>query len=264
MTQRFMTKSPNINVMVKAAQKAARILRHDFGELENLQATRKSLGDFVSRADRNSERAIMEELQKARPDYGFLVEESGEVPGKNEHFRWIVDPLDGTSNFLHGVPYFAISIALEQDHEIVAGVIYDPIRDELFWAEKGNGAFLNNTRIRVSGRKDLDTVLLASGEPYSRRAQNKDYVEKISKIALLVCGVRRMGASALDLAYVAAGRYDMYFEDCVTPWDYAAGIILVREAGGVVCDHTGHSKISKRGDIYASSLHFKELFMKIV
>ncbi len=264
MSSRFMSQSANINVMVKAAQKAARILIKDFGEVEQLQVTRKSLGDFVSRADRNSEQAIVAELQKARPDYGFLLEESGEIKGKNEHFRWIIDPLDGTTNFLHGIPHFAISIALEQDKDIVAGVVYDPIKDELFWAEKGGGAFLNNKRLRVSGRKEMDTALVGTGIPFAIFGNKEKFLRQLEKIMPYVAGVRRMGAASLDLAYVASGRFDVYFESGCSAWDYAAGIILVREAGGFISDLAGQQTMLQSGDVLASNHFMHGPFLKLL
>ncbi len=264
MSIRFMSKSANINVMVKAAQRAARSLVRDFGEVEQLQVTRKSLGDFVSRADRNAERAIVEELEKARPDYGFLLEEGGEKKGKNEHFRWIVDPLDGTTNFLHGIPHFAISIGLEQDGDIVAGVVYDPIKDELFYAERGGGAFCNNKRLRVSGRKELDTAVVGTGIPCAAFGDRAMFLKQLERIMPHVAGVRRLGAAALDLAYVAAGRFDVYFEGECKPWDLAAGIILVKEAGGFVTDYKGGSTMMQSGNIIAGNQFFKESFLKMI
>lgn len=264
MNMRFFSKSPHINVMVKAAQKAARILAHDFGEVEQLQVTRKSLGDFVSRADRNSERAIVEELSKARPDYSFLLEEGGEKQGTNEHFRWIVDPLDGTTNFLHGIPHFAISIGLEQDGHIIAGVIYDPIKDELFWAEKGAGAFLNQKRLRVSGRKHMDEAIIGTGIPSASHGHKDLFLKNMKSIMPHVAGVRRMGAASLDLAYVAAGRYDIYFENDCAPWDYAAGIIIVKEAGGFISDFSGKQNMLKNGEMIATNAYLNKSFQEMV
>ena len=226
--------SANVNVMIKAARKAARSLLRDFGEVENLQVSAKGPGDFVSRADTKAEQLIRDELTEARPNYGWLGEESVEVKGEDPTRRWIVDPLDGTTNFLHGQPHWAISIGLEHKGEIVAGVIYDPIRDEMFVAEKGAGAWLNDRRMRVSGRKDMIEMIFATGIPFGGRAELPGALREIAALAPQTAGIRRMGAAALDLAYVAAGRCDGYWERDLKPWDMAAGILLVREAGGFV------------------------------
>lgn len=248
-------RSANINVMVKAAEKAAKSLLHDFNEVENLQVSVKSLGDFVSTADTRAERIIRSELEKARPSYGFLMEEGGEIEGKDSRFRWIIDPLDGTTNFLHGVPHFCISIALECDKEIICGVIYDPVKNELFWAERGAGAFLNQTRIRVSKRKNLNESLLATGIPFGEGAKKNLslLLKQLDHIMPFVSGVRRMGSAALDLAYVAAGRVDAYFETGISYWDIAAGIILVKEAGGYVTEIKGGDKVVENKNILASN-----------
>jgi myo-inositol-1(or 4)-monophosphatase len=229
--------SANLNVMIKAARKAARGLLRDFGEVENLQVSRKGAGDFVSRADLKAEQTIREELTAARPNYGWLGEESEPVEGKDPTRRWIVDPLDGTTNFLHGLPHWAISIALEHKGEVVAGVILDPTKDEIFVAEKGTGAWLNDRRIRVSGRIELIDMLFATGIPYANTASHlPPTMQDLARLMPRSAGVRRMGAAALDLAYVAAGRYDGFWERGLNAWDMAAGIILVREAGGFVQD----------------------------
>ncbi len=229
--------SANLNVMIKAARKAARGLLRDFGEVENLQVSRKGAGDFVSRADIKAEQAIREELMTARPNYGWLGEESQPVEGKDPTRRWIVDPLDGTTNFLHGLPHWAVSIALEHKGDIVAGVILDPAKDEIFVAEKGSGAWLNDRRIRVSGRSDMTEMLFATGIPYAKTASHlPPTMQDLARLMPRSSGVRRMGAAALDLAYVAAGRYDGFWERGLNAWDMAAGIILVREAGGFVQD----------------------------
>lgn len=249
-------KSAIINVMTKAAMSAARGLLRDFGEVEQLQVSRKGPADFVSVADRKAERAVVEELKKARPGYGFLLEESGEQPGKDSRRRWIVDPLDGTTNFLHGIPHFAISIALEEDHKIVAGVIYQPITDELFWAEAGQGAYVNAQRLRVSGRRDLLQSVVATGIPYAGRGSDTDHARFVSEMAVImpeVAGIRRFGAAALDLAYVAAGRYDGFWESGLEAWDIAAGIILVQEAGGMVSEFNGRSNMLASGEILATN-----------
>jgi myo-inositol-1(or 4)-monophosphatase len=227
-------RSANINVMVQAAHKAARHLVRDFGEVENLQVSIKGPGDFVSAADHRAERILQQELSRARPGFGFLLEETGVVAG-DDHNRWIVDPLDGTTNFLHGLPHFAISLALERDGELVAGVIYDPIKDELFCAEKGAGAYLNDRRLRVSRRSDLANCLIGTGIPVlSWRGREQGYARQLDRISAEVAGVRRLGTASLDLAYIAAGRLDGFWEYGLKPWDMAAGIVLVREAGGLV------------------------------
>ena len=231
------TRSALINVMIRAADKAARSLKRDFGEVENLQVSRKGPADFVSNADLRAETILREELQKARPDYGFLMEESGETKGSSpEGRRWIVDPLDGTSNFLHGLPHFAISIGLEEKGRILAGVIYDPVKDEMFFAENGQGAFLNDRRIRVSGRRDPAQCLIATGIPFLGREGHQKFLEEAERVMARTAGLRRWGVASLDLAYVAAGRIDGYWERGLSPWDIAAGIIIVREAGGLVSE----------------------------
>lgn len=251
-------RSANLTVMIRAAEKAARSLIRDFGEVENLQVSSKGPGDFVSAADRRAEEIIFEELKKARPGFGFLMEESGTVEGDGEN-RWIIDPLDGTTNFLHGLPHWAISIALETKGEIVAGVIYDPVKDDMFHAEKGNGAYMKRRRLRVSGRTDMMQATIATGAPRraagSRERFIKEYDAVMSKVTP---GLRRFGAAALDLAYVAAGRYEGFWERDLNPWDIAAGVIIVKEAGGFVCDvdndqanpiETGHI-LAANGEIY--------------
>jgi myo-inositol-1(or 4)-monophosphatase len=223
--------SANVNVMIKAARKAARNLLRDFGEVENLQVSSKGPGDFVSRADTRAEATIREDLTEARPNYGWLGEESVEVKGADPTRRWIVDPLDGTTNFLHGLPHWCISIGLEHKGEAVAGVIYDPVKDEMFVAEKGAGAYLNDRRLRVSGRKDMAEMIFACGVPL-RGNGVPDALREIATVSIVSSGVRRSGSSALDLAYVAAGRVDGYWERGLKPWDIAAGLCILREAGG--------------------------------
>ena len=228
-------RSALINVMTRAAQRAARGLKRDFGEVENLQVSKKGPADFVSTADLMAERTLREELGKARPDYGFLMEESGATAGSgSEGRRWLVDPLDGTTNFLHGLPHFAISIGLEERGELIAAVIYDPIKDEMFHAEKGSGAFLNDRRLRVSARSRLPEALVATGIPFKGRGDADRFGQELARVMPEVAGVRRWGAASLDLAYVAAGRYDAFWERDLSPWDTAAGVLLVREAGGYV------------------------------
>jgi len=246
-------RSPVINVMVKAAQKAARKLVHDFGEVEQLQVSQKGPSDFVSTADLMAEKTIREELARARPEYGMLMEESEETKGSDGHHRWIVDPLDGTTNFLHGIPHFAISIALERDGEMIAGVIYNPINDEMFWAERGTGAYLNDRRLRVSGRRELNQAVIATGVPHRGRGNAAQYLPVLERLIPEVAGIRRFGAASLDLAYVAAGRCDGFFEFGLSLWDIAAGIVLVREAGGYVSEISGGHDLTQSGDILAAN-----------
>jgi myo-inositol-1(or 4)-monophosphatase len=227
-------RSANINVMEQAARKAARHLLRDFGEVENLQVSVKGPGDYVSAADHRAERILRQELSRARPSFGFLLEESGEVAGSEDQ-RWIIDPLDGTTNFLHGVPHFAISIGLERQGELVAGVVYEPLRDELFCAEKGAGAYLNDRRLRVSRRTGLANCLIGTGIPVlDWQGREQGYERQLDRVAAEVAGIRRLGTASLDLAYVAAGRLDGFWEYGLKPWDMAAGIVLIREAGGLV------------------------------
>lgn len=227
--------SPDLNVMVKAAEKAARSLNRDFGEVEQLQVSRKGPADFVSAADKRAEQVIFDELKKARPTYGFLMEEGGEVKGTADA-RFIIDPLDGTTNFLHGIPQWAISIALEEKGEVTVGVVYDPVKDELFHAVKGQGAFLRRKRLRVSGRGNMDMAIVATGAP--RRALNnqEQFFKEQRAVWDTGASLRRLGAAALDLVYVAAGRYDAFWERNLNQWDVAAGLLIVREAGGFTCD----------------------------
>jgi len=246
-------RSPNINVMTNAALKAARGLLHDFGEVEQLQVSIKGPGEFVSTADLKAERTLKAELAHARPGYGLLFEESGGSEGSDRHHRWIVDPLDGTTNFLHGIPHFAVSIALERDGEIVAGVVYEPTRNEMFCAEKGAGAFLNDRRLRVSARRRLDEAVIGTGIPYRDGGDPATYLATLARVMAATSGVRRSGAAALDLAYVAAGRYDGYWEFGTQPWDIAAGILLVREAGGFVSDLAGGQTMLTSGNVLAAN-----------
>ncbi len=245
--------SANINVMVKACRKAAKTLIRDFGEIEKLQVSLKGPGDFVSASDKKVEKIIIEELQKARPDYSILSEEIGEIK-KDESFKWIIDPIDGTANFLHGIPHFAISIGLEHNKEIICGIIYDPIKDEMFFAEKGQGSYLNNQRMRVSSRPKLKDCIIFTGGP-KRDAKNKElalkeYKEFSSKVFI---PIRKLGSAALDLAYVAAGRCDGFWQRNLNYWDIAAGILLVKEAGGFVTDFNGENKYIDNKTILATN-----------
>jgi len=220
--------------MIGAVRKSARGISRDFGEVQALQVSKKGPADFVTAADLRVEGVLFEELTRARPGYSFLGEERGLVEGTDKTHTWIVDPIDGTTNFIHGMPHFAITVALEREGQIVAGVTFNPILNELFWAEKGRGAFLNDTRIRVSGRKDLADSLIGTGIPFIGRPGHGQFLKELHQVGQRVAGVRRLGSSALDFAWVAAGRYDGYWERNLQPWDVAAGIILVTEAGGTV------------------------------
>ena len=248
-------RSALINVMAGAAFKAARGLVRDFGEVEQLQVSIKGPGEFVSSADLKAEKTLKAELAKARPGYGFLMEESGTSEGSDPHHRWIIDPLDGTTNFLHGIPHWAISIALERDREIVAGFIYEPLRDEAFWAEKGAGAFINDRRLRVSARRALAEAVIGTGIPFGERARHDVYLRTLAAVMAATSGVRRQGSAALDLAYVAAGRLDGFWEFGLQQWDIAAGILLVREAGGYVTDLAGGHAMLATGDVLAANDH---------
>ena len=237
-----------IRVMERAARKAGQRLRRDFGEVEHLQVSRKGPADFVSKADQAAERTLWEELRAARPDWGFLLEEAGEIEGDPGKPRWVVDPLDGTSNFLHGIPHFAISIAVQEPKldgsgwgEVTAGLIYQPMTDESFWAEKTRGAWLHDRRLRVSSRRHLDEALIATGIPFAGRGEAVEWTRIFAALGPQVAGIRRFGAASLDLAWVAAGRYDGFWESPLEPWDTAAGCLLVREAGGFVSDFKGRS-----------------------
>ncbi|MFN0043311.1 MAG: inositol monophosphatase family protein [Alphaproteobacteria bacterium] len=245
-------RSPILNVMAAAALKAAKGLVRDFGEVEQLQVSLKGPADFVSTADHAAERILRRELERARPGYGFLMEESAATVGDGRH-RWIVDPLDGTLNFLHGIPHFAISIALERDGEIVAGLIYDPIRHETFAAEKGQAATLNDRRLRVSARSKLNEAVIATGIPFKAHADHPLYLRQMGAIMAEVAGVRRFGAAALDLAWVAAGRFDGFWEISLSPWDIAAGLLIVRESGGFVSEIGGGHRMMETGSMLAAN-----------
>jgi myo-inositol-1(or 4)-monophosphatase len=248
-----MARSAILNVMVGAATKAARGLTRDFGEVENLQVSRKGPADFVSAADRRAEEIIRAELERARPGYSFLMEESGETRGRDAQHRWIVDPLDGTTNFLHGIPQFAISIALERQGRLTAAVVYDPIGDELFCAERGGGAFLNDRRLRVASREVLADSVVATGMPFRGHGDYSAYLKELAAVMPQIAGVRRFGAASLDLAWVAAGRFDGFWEHDLSPWDMAAGILIIREAGGFVTDLEGGDALLQSGGIVAGN-----------
>jgi myo-inositol-1(or 4)-monophosphatase len=246
-------RSALLNVMIKAARQAGRALKRDFGEIEHLQVSLKGPGNFVCAADRRAEETLREELLRARPGYGFLGEESGMHEGPDKTHRWIVDPLDGTLNFLHGIPHFAISIGLEREGTVVAGVVYNPATDELYTAERGKGAFLNDQRLRVAARRRLADAAVACALPHPGRGDIARVRAEHNTVQDMVAGLRRFGAAALDLAWVAAGRLDAYWERGLAPWDVAAGIVLVREAGGFVSDPDGGETMLTTGGILAGN-----------
>ncbi|MBB4006681.1 inositol monophosphatase family protein [Allorhizobium taibaishanense] len=259
-----MARSALLNVMVQAAVKAGKSLSRDFGEVQNLQVSVKGPGDFVSQADMKAEKLVREDLLKARPTYGFLGEEGEEIKGTDGAHRWIVDPLDGTTNFLHGIPQFAVSIALERNGEIVAGVIFNPATDELYTTEKGGGAFLNDRRIRVAARKVLSDCVIACAVPHLGRGNHGKALIELRHVMGEVVGLRRMGAAALDLAYVACGRFDGFWETGLNAWDIAAGLLLIREAGGFVSDMSGGNDSLTRGDIVAGNEYIQKALLEVV
>jgi myo-inositol-1(or 4)-monophosphatase len=245
--------SPALNVMTAATRKAARPLIRDFGELENLQVSRKGPADFVSTADQRTERILIEELSKARPGYGFLVEEQGAIEGPDKTHRFIIDPIDGTTNFLHGIPQFCISIALEREGQIVSAVVFNPVTDEMFMAERGHGAYLNDKRLKVAQRRNLSESLIASGAPFMGKEGQDVFLEELRAVITSTAGMRRFGSAALDLAWVAAGRFDAFWERSLQPWDIAAGLLLVKEAQGVVSDLDGRERMLETGNIIAAN-----------
>jgi myo-inositol-1(or 4)-monophosphatase len=258
-----------ITVMQRAVRKAAPRLRRDFGEVEQLQVSRKGPGDFVSMADKRAEQTIVDELRNARPDWGMLLEEGGEIAGNPDKPRWIVDPLDGTTNFLHGIPHFSISIAVEEKRpdgrpEITHAMVYQPINDEEFWAEKGRGAWLQDRRLRVSARRDLAETVIGTGIPHCGRGTPESWATIYSAVAPHVSGIRRFGSAALDLAWVAAGRMDGFWEDDLDVWDTAAGVLLVKEAGGFVTDYRGADRAMERGEYIAASSVIHSKLQKLI
>lgn len=256
--------SANLNIMIKAARIAGRSLIKDFQEVENLQVSMKGAGDFVSKADFAAEAIIKEELVGGRPNYGWCAEESPEEEGKDPTRRWIVDPLDGTTNFLHGLPHWAVSIALEFKGEIVSAVVYDPSKDEMFVAEKGQGAWMNESRLRVSGRNKMIESIFATGLPFSGRGDLPATLQDLARLLPTCSGVRRFGAAALDLAYVAAGRYDGFWERGLQPWDMAAGLLIVKEAGGLVEPLTKGGHLLLDGEVICSNEPIFDQFSKII
>lgn len=259
-------KTPLMNVMTAAARKAGKAIVRDFGEVEKLQVSRKGVADFVTQADLKAERVLKEELIRTRPHYSFVLEEGGVIEGPDQTHRWYIDPIDGTTNFLHGVPHFAISIGLEREGHLVAGLVYNPITDDMFVAEKGKGAWHNDVRMRVSGRRELGTSLVATGVPNMgvATAKREEFSDELSRVMSEVAGVRRFGAAALDLAWVATGRFDAFWERGLSPWDVAAGIVLVREAGGLVSDLASEQEMLTSGHILASNSHVHGPLLKIL
>ena len=256
--------SANINVMVKACRKASKIIIRDFGEIENLQVSLKGPGDFVTNCDKKVEKILIEELQKARPSYSILSEEIGKITN-DESFKWIIDPIDGTANFLHGIPHFAISIGLEHNKEIICGIIYDPIKDEMFTAEKGNGSYLNNQRMRVSSRSQLKDCIIFTGGPKhdskNKEISLKDYNNFSSK---LLVPIRKLGSASLDMAYVAAGRCDGFWQRDLNYWDIAAGIVLVKEAGGFVTDFCGENQYIQNKTILVTNSKINQEMIEVL
>ena len=258
-----MARSALLNVMVQAAMKAGRSLSRDFGEVQNLQVSMKGPGDYVSQADRKAEEIIHTELSRARPGYAFLMEERGAVSGDDDQHRWIVDPLDGTTNFLHGIPVFSISIALERQSQLVAAVVYNPAMDELYTAERG-GAFLNDRRLRVAARAKLTDAVIGCGLPHLGRGHHGNFLVELRNVMGEVSGVRRLGSASLDLAYVAAGRFDGFWERGLSAWDIAAGILLIREAGGFVSDINGGQAMLDDGSVVAGNEAIHRALLKTV
>jgi myo-inositol-1(or 4)-monophosphatase len=256
--------SANLNIMLKAARKAGRSLVKDFREVENLQVSMKGAGDFVSKADIAAEKILRDELMGARPTYGWLGEETGGAEGQDPTRRWIVDPLDGTTNFLHGLPHWAISIALEHKGEIVAGVIFDAAKDEMFFAEKGAGAWMNESRIRVSGRNRMIESVFATGVPFGTKRTLPATLQDLGRLMPQCAGVRRWGSAALDLAYVAAGRYEGFWERELHAWDVAAGLVIVKEAGGLIGPiREGHDPL-EHGDVLVANEAIYDAFAKVI
>lgn len=247
-----MIRSALMNVMTAAALKAGRGLKRDFGEVENLQVSVKGPGDFVSAADRKAEKILFEELSKARPGYGFVLEEEGEVEGTDKSHTWYIDPLDGTTNFLHGLPIFAISVGLARDGQIVAGLVYNPISEDMYIAEKGQGAYLNNRRLRVAARRVMGDALIGCGIPHLGK-EKQPFMAEFAAVMARASNIRRLGAAALDLCFVASGSYDGFWERDLKPWDVAAGMLLVKEAGGFVTDADGGSEMLTKGSICAGN-----------
>ncbi|UOA26734.1 inositol monophosphatase family protein [Pseudosulfitobacter sp. DSM 107133] len=259
-----MVGSANLNIMIKAARKAGRSLVKDFREVEQLQVSMKGAGDFVSRADIAAEKILKDELMGARPTYGWCAEESAEEEGTDPTRRWIVDPLDGTTNFLHGLPHWAVSIGLEHKGQVVAGVVFDPAKDEMFFAEKGAGSWMNDSRMRVSGRSHMIEAIFATGLPFAGRGDLPDTLKDLGRLLPVCAGVRRWGSAALDLAYVAAGRYDGFWERRLQPWDMAAGVIIAREAGALLEPLDPAADLLASGNVVCANEPLFSNFAKII
>jgi len=260
----LMAASALMNVMIGAARKAGRGLARDFGEIEQLQVSVKGPGNFVSAADHRSEETLFRELSRARPGYGFLMEERGEVSGPDKTHRWLIDPLDGTTNFLHGIPLFAIAIALEREGDIVCGLVYNPILDELYTVERGKGAFVNNRRLRVAARKSLADCVVSTGTPHRGRGDHGRFLSECKALMAQVSGIRRTGSAAIDLAWVAAGRFDGYIEHELAAWDLAAGTLLVREAGGYATDADGGPVMLGSGSVVAGNQAVHKALLEVL
>ncbi len=259
-----MAASALMTVMLAAVRKAGRSLARDFGEVANLQVSMKGPSNFVTAADMRAEQVLFEELSKARHGYGFLMEERGRVEGPDKTHTWIVDPLDGTTNFLHGLPHFAISVGLQREDELVAGIIYNPATGDIFTAERGKGAFFNDRRIRVSARRNLDECVIATGIPHRGRGDHASYLQQLASVMGVSAGVRRFGAASLDLAWVAAGRFDGFWEEGLGPWDMAAGIVILREAGGLVTDVAGGKAMIESGGLVGGNEFVHRGLLKLV
>ena len=259
-----MARSALMNVMVNAAMKAGRGLTRDFGEVENLQVSRKGPADFVTVADKRAEKVVMDELMKARPTYSFLMEEGGEIKGTDGMHRWIIDPIDGTTNFMHGIPLFAVAIALERNGEIVSSVIFNPVMDELYTAEKGNGAWLNNRRLRVASRKHMSEAVLSTGINSQGRALDTLQLRQLAHITPAVAGIRRSGSISIDLAWLASGRFDGVWEAGLKPWDVAPGLLMVKEAGGFVSDFAGGVNSIDKGEVVAGNEPIQSALLKAI
>ena len=258
--------SPHINTMFMAARQAGKKLVRDFGEVENLQVSIKGVSDFVSAADIQSEKILINELSRAYPDYDILAEEAGFIKNSktNSGMKWIIDPLDGTTNFLFGIPHFAISIALQKDGETLSGIVYNPITDDLFWAVRGKGAFCNNKRLRVSVRDKFDSCTIGTGIPHKGLADHADYLIGLTKVMENAAAIRRFGTASLDLVYVAAGKFDGYWEKNLKIWDIAAGALIVAEAGGSVTDHKGMNNFLESGNIVRSNFKIHDQLLKLI
>jgi myo-inositol-1(or 4)-monophosphatase len=254
--------SPLLKVMIDAVRKAGRTLARDFGEVSELQVSRKGAADYVSQADLKSEQTLFEELSKARPGYGFLGEERGMIEGTDKTHTWIADPLDGTTNFLHAMPHFAINLALQRDGQIVAGVTYNPANADLFWTERGKGAYLNDRRLRVAARTKFEEAVFATGIPFLGHGQHGRFLKELHQVSQRVSGVRRFGSAALDLAWVAAGRFDGFWERDLSPWDLAAGVLMVTEAGGLVTDADGGDDPMATGSICCANSELQRLLLE--